>query len=84
MYINDLPNVTSLNTMLFADDTSFVVTGKDLNEIVTKANSELKKVCTWFRANKSSLHPEKKTFNSWSSRKEHEINTNSDQVICGL
>ena len=45
--------------MLFADDTSFVVTGKDLNEIVTKANSELKKVCTWFRANKSSLHPEK-------------------------
>ena len=59
IYINDLPNVTSLNTMLFADDTSFVVTGKDLNEIVTKANSELKKVCTWFRANKSSLHPEK-------------------------
>ena len=67
MYINDLPNVTSLNTMLFADDTSFVVTGKDLNEIVTKANSELKKVCTWFRANKLSLHPEKTKFMVFSN-----------------
>ena len=69
--------------MLFADDTSFVVTGKDLNEIVTKANSELKKVCTWFRANKSSLHPEKNIIHGLLV-KNMKKNTNSDQVICGL
>ena len=53
--------------MLFADDTSFIVTGKDLNEIVTRTNSELKKVCTWFRANRLSLHPEKTKFMVFSN-----------------
>ena len=44
-----------------------IVTGKDLNEIVTRTNSELKKVCTWFRANRLSLHPEKTKFMVFSN-----------------
>ena len=59
LYINDLPKVTSLFTLLYADDTSFLISGKSLEEITITLNAELKKVCDWFRSNKLSLHPEK-------------------------
>ena len=49
-------------TLLFADDTSFLISGKNLNEIITKLNVELKKVADWFRANELSLNPEKTKF----------------------
>ena len=62
IYINDLPNVTTLLTLLFADDTSLLISGKNLAEIIPILNGELWKICTWFRANKLSLHPEKTKF----------------------
>ena len=62
IYINDLPTATDLFTLLFADDTSFLISGKNLNDIVLKLNKELKKICTWFRANDMSLNPEKTKF----------------------
>ena len=62
IYINDLPEFTELLCLLFADDTSILITGKSLDDIITILNSELWKICTWFRANKLSLHPEKTKF----------------------
>lgn len=59
IFINDLPNVTDLLTLLFADDTSFLISGNSLTEVIAKLNTELKKVCDWFRANELSLHPDK-------------------------
>lgn len=62
IYINDLAQCTSLFTLLFADDTSFLITGENLPEIVEKLNIELKKITYWFRTNELSLHPSKTKF----------------------
>ena len=62
IYINDLKDTTNLFSLLFADDTSFLISGKDINIVVDTLNVELHKVCTWFRANELSLHPKKTKF----------------------
>ena len=72
IYINDLANCTDLFTLLFADDTSFLVSGKNLPEVIDKLNTELQKICYWFRTNELSLHPEKTKFM---------IFTNSNAII---
>ena len=41
IFINDLPNATNFLTLLFADDTTFQVSGFDLEQLFNYANSEL-------------------------------------------
>ena len=43
IYINDLAKCTTLFTLLFADDTSFVISGKNLHDIINILNIELRK-----------------------------------------
>ena len=59
IFINDLPNATNFLTLLFADDTTFQVSGSDLNQLFSYANSELEKSTVWFRANKLTLNVKK-------------------------
>ena len=56
IFINDLPNATEFLTLLFADDTTFQVSGVDLDQLFTFANSELEKSTIWFKANKLTLN----------------------------
>ena len=51
IYINDLPNVTSLLSVLYADDTNMFDFGKDLDNLIDNINSELNNICDWFNAN---------------------------------
>ena len=57
IYINDLQFVSDiLSVLLFADDTSLVVSGKDpaiLNNVI---NAEMGKVQSWFLANKLQIN----------------------------
>lgn len=62
IFINDLPRATKLLTLLFADDTSFLISGKSLREVLIILNKELKLICEWFRSNELSLHPDKTNF----------------------
>ena len=62
LYINDLPNATSLFSSLFADDTIFVNTNKDLKILQETTNQELEKAKLWFQANKLSLNVSKTKF----------------------
>ena len=48
LYINDLPVATDLSTILYADDTTFQMTGGDLGYLYSRANVELSKAQTWF------------------------------------
>ena len=70
VYINDLTSCTSLFAILFADDTSFLISGKNLNEIIKTLNIELQKVCEWFRANELSLHAGKTKFMIFTNNEE--------------
>ena len=62
LFINDLPNATNFLTLLFADDTTFQVSGTDLNELFNIANIELEKSAVWFKANKLTLNVKKTKF----------------------
>ena len=63
IYINDLPNVSSLTqSLLFADDTSIFCSHKDVNHLVSIVNNELAKIIIWLKVNKLSLNLTKTNF----------------------
>ena len=46
-------NVSSLiKLIVFADDTNFFYSGKDLTEVCKTVSKELDKLCRWFQVNK--------------------------------
>ena len=55
-FINDLYRVTSLLTLMFADDTFTVKSGTDLNTLILTVNEEINKIAVWFRANKLAVN----------------------------
>ena len=59
LFINDLPNSNNFLTLLFADDTTFQVSGTNLEQLFELANAELEKSSVWFQANKSTLNVKK-------------------------
>ena len=59
IFINDLPNATNFLTLLFADDTTFQISGVDTDQLFLLANSELEKASVWFKANKLTLNVKK-------------------------
>jgi len=59
IYINDLPQCTLLKILLFADDTTILASGSDLDGLYELVNEELYKIATYFRRNLLSLHPTK-------------------------
>ena len=60
MFTNDIFNVSELLfTVLYADDTCVLVGGKDLENIISCLNNELKNISTWLIANKLSLNVKK-------------------------
>jgi hypothetical protein len=61
-YINDLHYCTTLFTSMFADDTACADSDSDLNTLISRANTELKKLATWFRANKMAVNIGKTKF----------------------
>ena len=63
LYINDLPNVSSiLQFYLFADDTNIYYEAENLNNLEVVINNELKKLHTWLIVNRLSLNIDKTNF----------------------
>lgn len=63
IYINDLPNVSTIfNFFLFADDTNLIASHSNLNELIALINSELIKISQWFNSNKLELNLDKSNF----------------------
>ena len=59
LYINDLPNCTSSNPRLFADDTCILVNANTSNELKHSLNYELAKTNGWIVANNLTLNAAK-------------------------
>ena len=69
-YINDLPNVSSiLHSVLFADDTCFVLSGINSSNLIESFNRELEKVGRWLIGNRLSLNFTKTVAINFSKRK---------------
>ena len=63
LYINDIVNVSDmLFTILFADDSSIFVHGKNPDELVQLINKELQNLVIWLNANKLSLNVDKTNY----------------------
>ena len=56
IYVSEL-----LFTVLYANDTCVLLGGKDLENIISCLNNELKNISKWLKANKLSLNVEKKS-----------------------
>ena len=59
LYINDLPNVSSLKTLLFADDTELFASGNNSSSVEKVVNEELKKIENWLLKNKLTFNTQK-------------------------
>ena len=59
IYIDDLPLVTKLFILMFADDATILASSNNLDELYTFVNQEFHKITTYFCLNKIALHPEK-------------------------
>jgi hypothetical protein len=55
-FINDLHSITSLLTLMFADDTFSLESGDNIHELATKINAEINKMAVWFRVNKLAVN----------------------------
>ena len=62
LYINDLPCVLRLKSILFADDTLFSHQADSIDILYKEANDDLQIATDWFQANLLSLHPGKTRF----------------------
>ena len=59
IYINDLPLASDFTCLLYADDTTLLLSDKNISELYSKANKSLKDVEKWFTSNTLNLHPQK-------------------------
>ena len=69
IYMNDLPFVSEiLSSILFADDTTLYLTGKDLVIINDLLNIEFRKIYRWFNANKLLINIDKTNYVIFKTR----------------
>jgi hypothetical protein len=59
LYNNDFQQATSLDCILFADDTTIMGGFSSEEELINIGNNELRKISEWFRANKLTLNSKK-------------------------
>ena len=63
IYVNHLKDATkSLDSIMFADDTNFFYSHKNVKDLFYTVNSELEKISQWFKANKLSINIKKTKF----------------------
>jgi Reverse transcriptase (RNA-dependent DNA polymerase) len=67
IYINDLPNCSEFLTLLFADDTTLLLSHSDIDILIQLVNIEFRKVVNFFRCHKLALHPSKTKFMLFSN-----------------
>ena len=60
IYINDMMNISDkLIPLLYADDTNFFYSGKDIPELINTLNTELRKFTMWTNVNKLTVNEDK-------------------------
>ena len=68
IFINDIPNNTSLNILSFADDTTAFTAGKNLNLLFRDVNIQLNKLYQWLADNSLTMNIEKTKYMIFSPK----------------
>ena len=76
-----MPNSTEFLTLLFADDTTFTISGVNISNLFQKANIELEKTSKWFQSNKLTLNVKKTKCMLFS---EKTVNLEPNHLIIGV
>ena len=71
IYVNDLPNCTSMNVLSYADDTTLFKSSPCINTLCVQINNELDKIYTWLKVNKLSLNISKSKYMIFGPRNPH-------------
>ena len=69
IFINDLPDNTGFESFLFADDTNFLLSDKNLTNLEIRANHEFNRAQKYLEANQLSLNLEKTQYMIFKSKK---------------
>src|SRR6267154_1485045 len=81
LYINDLCSCSKiLKFLLFADDTTIILTSNDINTLISTLNSELSLLLHWFHLNKLSLNPNKSNYLIFNGQKKFQ---GHDDIMIG-
>ena len=62
IFVNDFKKSTSLDAIMFADDTNLFYSHKNIVTLFETVNNELYNINLWFQANKLSLNTKKTKF----------------------
>ena len=82
IYINDLPNSSSiLHYILFADDSNVFLSHASYDQLLQLVNNELISASDWFKANKLSLNLSKTNYIIFRSNKKPIPITNNELLI---
>jgi len=70
IYINDLPNLASTGTkiLLYADDTSVIVTSSNLENFETKIDNIFGDINNWFKVNQLTLNYNKTNYLQFNTK----------------
>ena len=72
IFVNDLKKSTSLDPIMFADDTNLFYSHKNIKSLFETVNKELANISTWFQANKLSLNANKTKYIFFHKQRESE------------
>jgi hypothetical protein len=96
IYINDLPLCSEFIALIFADDTTLLLSDSNIHYLINLANTEFQKICEFFRANRLALHPKKTQFMIFSNSpavramnfeivcNNNNVNEHSTDLICPI
>ena len=76
IFVNDLKKSTSLDPIMFADDTNLFYSHKNIKYLFETVNKELANISAWFQANKLSLNANKTKY-IFSIKRKYSSKTSS-------
>ena len=80
-FIADLPCITELLCILFADDTSIILKGANMEELKELAERELPKIEQWFVDNGLKVHPDKTRYLLYNTKAHMDVYLSNKKLI---
>ena len=86
LYVNDLNSTSTLDAVLFADNTNLFIAHNDPVYLINTLNREFNELSTWFAANRLSLNLSKTNFmvfTSWQKKQsfEFQVSMNEQPIL---